>query len=63
MVQQKRLQLGTIRLRVQSLASLRGLRIWRCRELWYIGHRCGFDPSLLWLWCRLAAVALIKPLA
>ena len=28
-----------------------------------IGHRCGSDPALLWLWCRLAAVAPIQPLA
>ena len=34
-------------LQVQSLALLSGLRIWRSRELW----------------CRLAAVALIRPLA
>ena len=34
MVQQKRIQLGTMRLPVQSLALLRGLRIWFCRELW-----------------------------
>ena len=28
-----------------------------------VGHRCGSDPTLLWLWlwCRLAAVALIRP--
>ena len=32
--QQKRIQLGTMRLRVQSLASLSGLRIWHCHELW-----------------------------
>ena len=25
--------------------------------------RCGSDPTLLWLWRRLAAVALIQPLA
>ena len=24
-----------------------------------VGHRCGLDPQLLWLWCRLAAIALI----
>ena len=24
--------------------------------------RCGSDPALLWLWYRLAAVALIHPL-
>ena len=28
-----------------------------------IGHRCGSDPALLWLWRRLAALALIGPLA
>ena len=27
------------------------------------GCRRGSDPELLWLWCRLAAVALIRPLA
>ena len=28
-----------------------------------VGHRHGLDPTLLWLWHRLAAVALIRPLA
>ena len=28
-----------------------------------VGCRCGLDLVLLWLWCRLAAVALIGPLA
>ena len=28
-----------------------------------VGHRCGSDPALLWLWCGLAATALIRPLA
>ena len=28
-----------------------------------VGHRCGSDLALLWLWCRLAAPALIRPLA
>ena len=28
-----------------------------------VGHRCSSDPKLLWLWCRLAAVAPIQPLA
>ena len=27
-----------------------------------VGHRCGLDPVLLWLWCRLAT-APIRPLA
>ena len=28
-----------------------------------IGHRQDLDLALLWLWCRLAAIALIGPLA
>ena len=28
-----------------------------------VGHRHSSDPVLLWLWCKLAAVALIRPLA
>ena len=28
-----------------------------------VGHRHGSDPELLWLWCRLAATALIRRLA
>ena len=28
-----------------------------------IGRRRGSDPTLLWLWCRPAAIALIRPLA
>ena len=28
-----------------------------------VGHRCGSEPTLLWLWCRLAAAAPIWPLA
>ena len=34
-VQWKWIRLVTLRLRVQSLASLSGLRIWSCCELWY----------------------------
>ena len=33
-VQRKRMQLGTMRLRVQFLAWLSGLRTWRRHELW-----------------------------
>ena len=29
----------------------------------YVGHRHGWDPTLLWLWCRLVALAPILPLA
>ena len=28
-----------------------------------VGRRCSSDPELLWLWRRLAAAALIRPLA
>ena len=28
-----------------------------------VGHRCGLDPSLYWLWYRPAAAALIQPVA
>ena len=28
-----------------------------------VGRRHGSDLALLWLWCRLAATALIRPLA
>ena len=28
-----------------------------------VGCRCGWDPMLLWLWCRPTASALIRPLA
>ena len=44
---------------VLSLALLNDLPIWCCS----VGHRCGLDPMLLWLWYRLAAVAPIRPLA
>ena len=44
-----------MRLRVQALASLNGLRIQGHCDLW-----CRLHPQL---WCRLAAVAPIRPLA
>ena len=28
-----------------------------------VGHRRSSDSMLLWLWCRLAVIALIRPLA
>ena len=28
-----------------------------------VGHRCGLDLALPWLWCRLAVAARIRPLA
>ena len=47
---------------VRSLASLSGLRIQHCRELW-CRSQTRLGSSLPWLWCRLAAVAPIGPLA
>ena len=58
-VQRKQIRLGTMRLRVQSPASLSGLRILR----YGIGCRRGLDLMLLWLWCRLATTAPTGPLA
>ena len=62
MAQWKQIHLETMRLQVQSLALLSRLRIRRCHELW-----C---RSQMWLGSgvavalhRLAAVALIRPLA
>ena len=62
MVQPKRIQLGTMRLQVRSLASLSGLRISVAMSCG-VDHRCGWDLTLLWLWCRPAATASIGPLA
>ena len=28
-----------------------------------IGYRCGLNPVLLWLWYRLMAIVLVRPLA
>ena len=53
--------LGSSYDRVRSLASLSGLRIW-CSDVAVscgVGRRHGWDPPLLWLWCRLAPTAPI----
>ena len=65
MAQRKQIQLGMgsrLRVRVRSLASLSGLRIQCYHGLWCVGHKRGSDLTLLWLWRRPAAVALIGPL-
>ena len=49
-------------MQVQSLALLSGLRFQRCSELWY-RSQIWLGWELLWLWRRLAATALIQPLA
>ena len=52
-------------MQVPSLALLSGLRILHCHELWCRSQLwCRrSDPTLLWLWCRLAAAAPVLPLA
>ena len=56
-----RTRLVSVRVRVRSLALLSGGSsvAMSCS----VGHRHGLDPELLWLWCRQAAVVLIRPLA
>ena len=53
--QQYRIPLVSVRMRVQSLASL--------KMSYGVGHKCSSDPALLWLWCRQAAIAPNQPLA
>ena len=47
MAQRKQIRLVSARMCVQSLASLRGLRIWHCHELCGVDHRYGLDLGLL----------------
>ena len=47
-----------MRTRVRSLGHESGLAVSHG-----VGRRCGLDLKLLWLWCRPAATALIRPLA
>ena len=52
--------LVSMRMWVQSLVLLSGLRIWCCCELW-CRLQMWLDPMLLWLLCRPAAAAPIQP--
>ena len=52
-----------MRMKVLSLASISGLRIRHSVDSYAVGGRHGSDPMLLWLWCKLAAVAPVRPLA
>ena len=54
--------LVTTMMRVQSLASLGGLRIWHCCEL-QCRSQTRLHPMLLSLWHRPVATALIWPVA
>ena len=51
-----------MKLRVRSLALLSGLRIGVAVSCG-VGRRQGSGPTMLWLWRRLEAIALIRPLA
>ena len=46
----------------EDAGSIPGLTQWVAVS-YGVGRRGGLDPKLLWLWCRLAAVAPIRPLA
>ena len=59
---QEQTRLVSWRTWVRSLTSFSGLRI-RVAVSCGVGRRCGSDPVLLWLWCRLVATAPIRPLA
>ena len=62
MAQWKRIRLGPMRLQVQSLASLSGLRIRHCHELW-CGWQMRLRSGIAMAVGRPAAVAPIRPLA
>ena len=58
--QWKQMWLVSMRTQAWSLASLSGLRIHIALSCG-VGHRCGSDPILLWLWRRPVATAPIQP--
>ena len=48
----------------EDVGSIPGLTQWVGDPTSYgVGRRSGSDLALLWLWCRLAAIAPIRPLA
>ena len=63
--QQKEICLLCMRIQVRSLASLSGLRIWSCPELWYsVQMRLSSGVAMpVQAWRRPAMVALIQPLS
>ena len=53
-----------MRMWIQSLALLSGLRIQHCRELWCrLQTEIGSQVAVLWLWCWPATTAPFRPLA
>ena len=48
----------------EDMGSIPGLAQWvKVAMSCGVGRRQGSDPALLWLWCRPAATAPIRPLA
>ena len=62
MVWWRQTQLVSLRTQVRSLAPLSGLGSGVAVGCG-VGRRCGWDLALLWLGCRSAAAAPIRPLA
>ena len=58
--QRKRTLLVSMGMQVRSVVYLEG---WgsSIAASGNVGHRCDLDLVLLWLWCRLATLALIRP--
>ena len=56
------IQIGTMRLQIRSLASLSGLRIWHCHELW-CWSQTWLGSGIAVAWHRPLAIAPITPLA
>ena len=61
-VQWKRIQLVSLRMWIRSLASISGLRIQRCSELW-CRSKMRLGSGIVLLWHRPAAAAPIQSLA
>ena len=62
MVQWKQIWLVSMRTQVPSLASLSGLRVWCCHELW-CRLKTWLRSCIALVWCRPAAAAPFQPLA
>ena len=60
--QQRWIRLVSVRMRVRSLASLHGCRIWHCRKLWHRLQMC-LGSSVAVAVAQASAAALIQPLA